>query len=799
MLGIFLLPISPSFEIKKNGQLTLETQINKVNAAGETTLSITPKDTSANISIKISQLGFDDSRYNLAIILFDSDVLPDINNLPEEGVQTVSNYTKIGVKNSDVIDHEFTGLKAGHKYIIQVVIAESASTSWITYAAMPFSSAFLLLKTAYDFFFGNDPSVSYRGSKVFTTNSAPDKTDGTFEETKVTTPPYDLACSINPAGTQPEGLFGCIAAFLYSVVWGISAQIAHLAGIFLDFLIYYSTNSSSYVSTFVTKGWGAVRDVANIFFIIALLYIAIKMILSLGDSHSKKLISTIIIVALIINFSLFVTRVVIDGSNILAKVFYNNIDSKYDNKEPAIGAKGEKSISIGLINKFNPQEIITNQQDYIKNQGTFMFITLLAIAITLFTAYIFFSVGLLFVSRVVMLWFSMIFAPIAFASYTLPFDIPGLGHKEWWKNLFENAFLAPIFIFMLYLVVMFAGFLNEIIQYPVGAEPIQKIMGIVIPFVLLMVLLMKAKDMAVKYAGEMGAAVVKGAAVMGGLALGGAALGAATLGRNAIGKVMQRATRSDASRKYENYANAQKDFKAGKITSAQLKTAKDDVDKLSLRNKVFGKMGYGLNKSQSVVEKSHHARHELDKESAARYDGKTFKELSGTEQAIIKDRITKNEIGHDIGGKNYKDLTAADQKLVRDKIDDMKLNKEELKGDEYFRESKHKTGTRTTMVQAMRTGSWDVRELSKVTASEYDKVNTKFLSGLTSVLGNTMRGSIKSTFGSEYGASQKHFFKDLGHTVSEAMKGAKINIDLSHVGEEKKEGHGGGHGGGGHH
>jgi hypothetical protein len=320
---------------------------------------------------------------------------------------------------------------------------------------------------------------------------------------------------------------------------------------------------------------------------------------------------------------------------------------------------------------------------------------------------------------------------------------------------------------------------------------------------------MKAKELAVKYAGEMGAAVVKGAAVAGGLALGGAALGTATLGRNAIGKVMQRATRSDSSRKYQEFKDAEKKHKEdiekhanGQITLAELNASKNNLatkkSALNKRDKIWGRMGYGLNKSQSTVEHAQHARHELDKESAARYDGKTFKELSGTEQAIIRDRITKDEIGRDLEGKKYSELTDIQKDRVNKEIERKKLAKEELKGDEYFRESKHKTGTGTTLIQAMRTGSWDIRELSKVTASEYDKVNTKFLSGLTSILGSTMRGSIKSTFGAEYGSSQKHFFKDLGHTISEAMKGAKINVDLSHVGEEKKEGHGGGHGGGHH-
>ena len=102
---------------------------------------------------------------------------------------------------------------------------------------------------------------------------------------------------------------------------------------FLIFFVYYFTNSSSYDNEFVEKGWGAVRDVANIFFILMLLYVAIKTVLSLNVTDNKRLVGVIIIVALLINFSLFTTKVVIDASNILAKIFYNNITSQGPNGE----------------------------------------------------------------------------------------------------------------------------------------------------------------------------------------------------------------------------------------------------------------------------------------------------------------------------------------------------------------------------------------------------------------------------------------------------------------------------------
>lgn len=328
---------------------------------------------------------------------------------------------------------------------------------------------------------------------------------------------------------------GCVASF-FLVFWELSAKIAKVAGRFLDFFIYYSINSSSYDNEFVEKGWGVVRDVANIFFIIMLIYIAIKTVLSLNVTNNKKLIGAIVVVALLINFSLFTTKVIIDASNILAKIFYNNITSQGPNGEkldPKAG--GEKSISIGMVAKFNPQTIINKETyDGGKGVGIFIFVTIISLIITLYMAYIFFSVALLFVARVVSLWLSMILSPLAFISYTVPLDMGSLGHQKWWTELFKNAFLAPLFIFFLYLIVLFLDILKDL-TYNDNDPLFGKLMGVVIPFAILFILLMKAKKLAVEYSGEMGAGITKAGSMIGGFAGGAVLGGAAVLGSGVIG------------------------------------------------------------------------------------------------------------------------------------------------------------------------------------------------------------------------------------------------------------------------
>ncbi len=358
-------------------------------------------------------------------------------------------------------------------------------------------------------------------------------------------PGFSLNCGVGGLfGWSDSSLGGCIAQIVYAF-WVVSSWIALLGGFVLDWFIYYSTNSSSYTGAFVEQGWGIIRDVANIFFIIALLYVAIRTVLSLHVADNKKLIGMVVFIALFINFSLFTTKVVIDTSNILAKIFYNNITPADDKGNSAIGTKGQKSISAAIVSHYNPQQIMSGTE-YKEDGGVtkFIFIVIVLLVVTLYTAYIFFSVALLFVSRVASLWMSMIFAPIAFISYVVPFEIPGFGHKKWWTDLFQFAFLAPIFIFFLYLIVRFLSIGEQLVDTSNSTKIVPKIMGVMIPFVLLVVLLKQAKDIAVKYSGELGAALMKGAQAVGGIALG-AATGGAALGLSSLAGAATKNTLAD--------------------------------------------------------------------------------------------------------------------------------------------------------------------------------------------------------------------------------------------------------------
>jgi hypothetical protein len=105
--------------------------------------------------------------------------------------------------------------------------------------------------------------------------------------------------------------------FAHTILIEVGNYFVGMSGIIMDFFLSHSIQSSSYKdSNFINQGWEILRDVTNILFIFALIYIAFELVLGIGKDAKGRLMK-VILVALTINFSLFVSLAIIDASNII--------------------------------------------------------------------------------------------------------------------------------------------------------------------------------------------------------------------------------------------------------------------------------------------------------------------------------------------------------------------------------------------------------------------------------------------------------------------------------------------------
>ena len=233
---------------------------------------------------------------------------------------------------------------------------------------------------------------------------------------------------------------------LATVILTLASYLSGLAGIILNGVLFYTVvnvadNYEKIES--ISTTWKVVRDIANMGFIFVLLYAAINTIIGTGQDN-KKLIVNVVVIAILINFSLFFTRIVIDISNVMALTFYDAIAPGSLSAENWAGQKG---LSDAFMQHLNLQTLYKAGD----NLGFSSIITIgvLGTIMLLVAAFSFFAVALLFIIRYVVLILVLVLSPIAFIAYILP---SGTGiekyRKQWVDALLGQSFFAPIY-FML--------------------------------------------------------------------------------------------------------------------------------------------------------------------------------------------------------------------------------------------------------------------------------------------------------------------------------------------------------------
>jgi hypothetical protein len=265
-------------------------------------------------------------------------------------------------------------------------------------------------------------------------------------------------CWVSPAGflnCLVVSFFGTLTAFAGSAF--DTAIVMFVTG----FGQYYNDYGIGYT---VENIWGTIRDIFNLTFIFGLVYIGFQIILGVNESGAKRTIPLLILAALLVNFSLFAVKFVVDFSNIAAVQIYSlyQVGDQETPSEvtPAIDVlrpeSGEVSIALAFTNQMGVTGLLNSNAPMDENGSgiTYMF-TMVIIFLVL--TYVFFAGAILITIRFAVLVFYMIFSPVMFLGWVFP----GMASysKKFWHGLLGQAFFAPALLFMLYISYrVMAGF-----------------------------------------------------------------------------------------------------------------------------------------------------------------------------------------------------------------------------------------------------------------------------------------------------------------------------------------------------
>ena len=252
----------------------------------------------------------------------------------------------------------------------------------------------------------------------------------------------------------------------------------------------------------VLDAWRLIRDFANIWFILILLFIAIGTILRAQSYQAKKLLPTLIMVALVINFSLPITGFIIDISNVISFQFLKaicpeikqqtgstvcdfsaNVENAFQlrgfsqainqaiekpptspppSNNPSVNLVPEAHAAIpavlAIAGKWLGAALLTSGIQIAAGaittttigavSGTHLVDLIMDDVFLIFALFVILSMALLFLIRIVSLIFLVILSPLGFTAAILP--ATQKFSSDWWDYLFKQAFFAPFALFFLW-------------------------------------------------------------------------------------------------------------------------------------------------------------------------------------------------------------------------------------------------------------------------------------------------------------------------------------------------------------
>ena len=247
--------------------------------------------------------------------------------------------------------------------------------------------------------------------------------------------------------TAPQFAYAAFQWLSDSIAWLlllIAGIIGELTITLIGLLVDVAQFNNFIDAPAVAKGWGIVRDVCNMFFIVILLLIAFGSVFRIEEYQYKKILGKLLIMAVLINFSKSIAGFFIDIAQVVMLTFVNGF------KE---AAAGNIIIGFGIKEMFNFASNISNDTEA-SGQGlsgleylAAAFLALVTITITCIVVGIYLVVFLL---RIVALWFLIIISPIAYALSAFPGDAKKYS-SQWWDYFGKYVTTGPILAFFLWL------------------------------------------------------------------------------------------------------------------------------------------------------------------------------------------------------------------------------------------------------------------------------------------------------------------------------------------------------------
>jgi hypothetical protein len=250
---------------------------------------------------------------------------------------------------------------------------------------------------------------------------------------------------------------------------------------------------------FIDAGLGVTLPLANMAFILLFVVVAITTILGIEAYGIKKILPILIIMTVLVNFAPLMVGFIVDFANVITNYFVKGID--FTNFVNADDNQLGNFIT-GMVNGFGGVFPKAEFEKYLRwsmigsaacppdsgceelegrNNIGIMTPTLYLVSAAAAMVIGILSLGVmlaLFLVRNLFIWLLVIFSPLAFAAYVMPFTRQWF--KQWWKMLLQWSFIGVTATFFLYLASVLSNAVNVAQSVPNTDPLLGSIVGLIL-------------------------------------------------------------------------------------------------------------------------------------------------------------------------------------------------------------------------------------------------------------------------------------------------------------------------------
>ncbi|MBD3238313.1 MAG: hypothetical protein GF332_01575 [Candidatus Moranbacteria bacterium] len=238
----------------------------------------------------------------------------------------------------------------------------------------------------------------------------------------------------------PVGFMIVIATMLQFVAWIFFLVASNMIEDFFNPDFYMELGGFASNETII-KAHNIVTLIADMGFIVALLFIGVGTIFRVEKYSYKKLLVRLVILAFLTNFSRVFAGIVLDFTHVImfGNIFGNPIAKLRETIWNLLALKWKATADIILK--------ILSADDLVEIVATAIG-PVLTVAFVFLATFVIGSVAMLLIVRTVAIWVLIVVSPLAYVGMILP-DTQGMASK-WWSAFLKYAFMGPLMLFFLW-------------------------------------------------------------------------------------------------------------------------------------------------------------------------------------------------------------------------------------------------------------------------------------------------------------------------------------------------------------